>query len=120
VAGVLELTVPAGIRALHADVNLVGPVTGLSGVPAGRSVSRAVAGSTAVTPDRTAFNSWRTGRNSVVTATNIGCAALEAAAPLAPLFFDRPPVGPQDVRIDLKYCGVAAPGSFRRGTSLVT
>jgi alcohol dehydrogenase (NADP+) len=39
-------------------------------------------------------------------ATNIGYAAPEATAPLAPLCFDRPLVSPQDVRIDIKSYGV--------------
>jgi uncharacterized zinc-type alcohol dehydrogenase-like protein len=39
-------------------------------------------------------------------ATNIGYGAPDATAPLAPLSFDRPLVSPQDVRIDIKFCGV--------------
>ena len=37
---------------------------------------------------------------------NIGYAALDATSPLAPLEFDRQPVGPEDVRIDIAFCGV--------------
>jgi uncharacterized zinc-type alcohol dehydrogenase-like protein len=39
-------------------------------------------------------------------ASNIGYAASDATSPLAPLEFDRRPVGPEDVRIDIKFCGV--------------
>jgi uncharacterized zinc-type alcohol dehydrogenase-like protein len=39
-------------------------------------------------------------------ATNIGYAAPDATAPLSPPSFDRPLVSPQDVRIDIKFCGV--------------
>ena len=38
--------------------------------------------------------------------SNIGYAASSATAPLAPLAFDRRPVGPEDVRIDIKFCGI--------------
>jgi uncharacterized zinc-type alcohol dehydrogenase-like protein len=38
--------------------------------------------------------------------SNIGYATHDAKSPLAPLQFDRPPVGAQDVRIDIKFCGV--------------
>ena len=37
---------------------------------------------------------------------NIGWATSDAVTPLAPLEFDRQPVGPQDVKIDIEYCGV--------------
>lgn len=37
---------------------------------------------------------------------NIGWATPNAISPLAPLEFDRAPVGPEDVRIDIAYCGV--------------
>jgi len=39
-------------------------------------------------------------------ASNIGYAASDASAPLAPLEFDRRPVGSEDVRIDIKFCGI--------------
>lgn len=39
-------------------------------------------------------------------AHNIGYAAFDADSPLAPFEFDRPPVGPEDVRIDIKFCGI--------------
>jgi uncharacterized zinc-type alcohol dehydrogenase-like protein len=42
-------------------------------------------------------------------ATNIGCAATGATALLAPLSFGRPLVSPQDVRVDIKFCGVCHP-----------
>ena len=38
--------------------------------------------------------------------SNIGYAASDANTPLAPLEFDRRPVGPEDVRIQIKFCGV--------------
>lgn len=38
--------------------------------------------------------------------SNIGYAASGPTAPLAPLAFDRQPVGPEDVRIDIKFCGI--------------
>ncbi|MHB0869279.1 MAG: NAD(P)-dependent alcohol dehydrogenase [Chloroflexota bacterium] len=38
--------------------------------------------------------------------SNIGYAASSATAPLAPLAFDRRPLGPEDVRIDIKFCGI--------------
>src|SRR4051794_40639757 len=38
--------------------------------------------------------------------TNVGYAALNASSPLVPFEFDRPPVGPEDVRIDIKFCGI--------------
>jgi uncharacterized zinc-type alcohol dehydrogenase-like protein len=37
---------------------------------------------------------------------NIGYATPDASSPLAPLKFDRSPVGPEDVLIDIRYCGV--------------
>ncbi|KGH46806.1 hypothetical protein IN07_10205 [Modestobacter caceresii] len=37
---------------------------------------------------------------------NIGYATSDASSPLAPLEFDRSPVGPEDVLIDIRYCGV--------------
>jgi len=37
---------------------------------------------------------------------NIGYAAADAKAPLVPFAFDRRAVGPEDVRIDIKFCGV--------------
>ena len=37
---------------------------------------------------------------------NIGYAALDSTSPLAPFAFDRPPVGPEDVRIDIAFCGI--------------
>lgn len=39
-------------------------------------------------------------------ASNIGYAASDATSPLAPLEFDRRPVGPEDVRLEIKFCGV--------------
>jgi uncharacterized zinc-type alcohol dehydrogenase-like protein len=38
--------------------------------------------------------------------TTIGYAAFDATSPLAPFEFDRSPVGPEDVRIDIKFCGI--------------
>jgi alcohol dehydrogenase (NADP+) len=38
--------------------------------------------------------------------TNIGLATPDQNTPLAPLGFDRPPVGPRDVRIDIAFCGI--------------
>ncbi len=38
--------------------------------------------------------------------SNIDYAASGVATPLAPLEFNRRPVGPEDVRIDIKFCGV--------------
>jgi uncharacterized zinc-type alcohol dehydrogenase-like protein len=38
--------------------------------------------------------------------TNIGYAATDADSPLIPFRFDRRPVGPEDVRIQIAYCGV--------------
>jgi alcohol dehydrogenase (NADP+) len=37
---------------------------------------------------------------------NIGYAAPDAQSPLAPMGFNRPAVGPEDVRIEIKFCGV--------------
>lgn len=37
---------------------------------------------------------------------NIGYATQDAASPLAPLEFERAAVGPEDVRIDIAFCGV--------------
>lgn len=37
---------------------------------------------------------------------NIGYATPDASTPLAPYPFDRRDVGPEDVRIDIRYCGV--------------
>lgn len=37
---------------------------------------------------------------------NIGYATPDAKSPLAPYEFDRRPVGPEDVRIDVAFCGV--------------
>jgi uncharacterized zinc-type alcohol dehydrogenase-like protein len=37
---------------------------------------------------------------------NIGYATSDADTPLAPLAFDRDPVGSEDVRIDIEFCGV--------------
>ena len=39
-------------------------------------------------------------------AANIGYATQDAKSPLAPFEFDRAPVGPEDVRIAIAYCGV--------------
>lgn len=36
----------------------------------------------------------------------IGYAALDPSAPLAPFSFSRRAVGPNDVQIDILYCGV--------------
>jgi uncharacterized zinc-type alcohol dehydrogenase-like protein len=38
--------------------------------------------------------------------SNIGHAASDVTTPIAPLEFDRQPVDPEDVRIDIKFCGV--------------
>ncbi|HEY3374575.1 MAG TPA: NAD(P)-dependent alcohol dehydrogenase [Candidatus Aquicultor sp.] len=38
--------------------------------------------------------------------SNIGYAAPSATEPLAPFEFERQPVGPEDVRIDIKFCGI--------------
>jgi uncharacterized zinc-type alcohol dehydrogenase-like protein len=38
--------------------------------------------------------------------SNVGYAAQDATSPLAPFEFDRQPVGPEDVRIDIMFCGV--------------
>jgi uncharacterized zinc-type alcohol dehydrogenase-like protein len=37
---------------------------------------------------------------------NIGYATTDAKSPLAPFAFDRSPVGAEDVRIDIKFCGI--------------
>ena len=38
--------------------------------------------------------------------SNIGHAAHGASSPLAPFEFDRPSMDPEDVRIDIKFCGI--------------
>lgn len=61
------------------------------------------AGTTSADADAPGLNAPR-GPNSMP--ANIGYAAQGPNSPLTPLAFDRRPVGPEDVRIDIKYCGV--------------